>query len=268
MSSPGTAVGDSGGTPARQLTEPMRELCVFALLAGNAVFLLLGLTRLLLVVDGWGSQFGPRSVNAFPTFVGPVSLALPMAAMLLATHISPMVARSRAVVLTVLVEYGVSALFGLITFLGAFAQGLFSARATVEGTLERGVWLGFLVVAGAVALRLQLGLFPRPRRHPYAAGYLPTTYGQPYPGQPVYPHTHPLQHVNGGSPTSIADDPYAQAATSGSGWPAVPPPPMPAPIVIDPDPTTRLALPVPVTAELGGDATQVVRAPDGQVGGA
>src|SRR5262249_22091930 len=183
LSSPGTAVGGSG-TPARLLTEPMRELCALALLAGNAVFLFLGVSRLFFVIDGWGSQFGSRSVDVFPTFVGPVSLGLPVAALLLATHISPMVARSRAILLVVLVEYGASALFGLITFLGAFAHGLSSARATVEGTLERGVWLTFLVLACTFAVRLQVGLFPRARRRLYAARYLPTTYGQPYPGQP------------------------------------------------------------------------------------
>jgi len=32
--------------------------------------------------------------------------------------------------------------------------------------------------------------------------------------------------------------------------------------LIDPDPTSRIALPVPVTADLGGEATQIVRAPD------
>ena len=247
-----------GGTPARQLTEPMRELCALALLAGNAVFLVLGVSKLMFVIDGWASHFGQRCVIVFPTFVGLLSLAMPMAALLLATHISPMVPRSKLVLLGVLIEYGVSALFGAITFLGAFANELSSARLTIEGTLERAVWLSFLVLVCVISVRLQLRLYPRPKPRPYADPYLPTTYGQPYPGQPLYPQTYPPQRHNGGSPASISGDPIVAPATSGSGWPAVPPPPMPSPLVVDPDPTTRIELPVPVTAELGGDATQVI----------
>ncbi len=275
--SPVTAAGKPGGTPARQVTEPIREVSALALLAGNAVFLLLGVSRLLFVLDGWSSSFGQRCTDAFPTFVGLLSLGLPMASLLVATHIKPMVLRSRQILLTVLIEYAVSAVFGAVTFLGAFAHGLNSARATIEGILQRGVWLAFLILVCVVAVRIQLRLFPRPKPAPYAAGYLPTSYGQPYPGQPMFPQTYPPQRpAGGGSPASTSGDPYAtqttvpqtsvpqtsvpqttvpQAtvpqtvaaqntaarATSGSGWPAVPPPPMPAPLVVDPlviDPPT------------------------------
>jgi hypothetical protein len=265
LSSPVTAIGSPGGTPARQLTEPLRELCAFALLAGNAVFLLLGISRLFIVIDGWASQFGQRCVLVYPTFVGLVSLALPMGALLLATHLAPMIPRSKLVVLGVAIEYGVSALFGVITFLGAFAHGLSSARETLEGTLERGVWLAFLVLACVIALRLQLRLYPpTPRRPAYADAYLPTTYGKPYPGQPLYPQSYPTR-TNGSAATVVASgavpptDPFDDAATSGSGWPAVPPPPMPT-LLLDADPTTRIELPVP--AESGGEATQIMRAPE------
>jgi hypothetical protein len=241
----------------------MRELCALALLAGNAVFLALGLSQLFFVIDGWASEFGQRCLTVFPTFVGIVSLSAPMAALLLATHVAPMVTRSKLIVLGVIIEYGVSALFGVISFLGAFAQGLNSVRATFEGTLERGVWLALLVLACVIATRLQMGLYPRPVPPSYAEpGYLPATYGRPYPGQPLYPHAYPTQRRNGIA-VAIADpiDPFETAMTSGSGWPAIPPPPMPSPLLVDPDPTTRIELPVPVTAELGGEATQIVRAP-------
>jgi hypothetical protein len=248
----------------------MRELCALALLAGNAVFLFLGLSRLFFVIDGWASEFGQRCLTVFPTFVGIVSLAAPMAALLLATHIAPMVTRSKLVVLGVIIEYGVSALFGVISFLGAFAQGLNSVRATLEGTLERGVWLAFLVLACVIAARLQMRLYPRPKPQPVAEpSYLPTSYGQPYPGQPLYPQSYPAQRRNGVVRAAVAEpiDPFEAAVTSGSGWPAVPPPPMPSPLLIDPDPTTRLELPVPVTAELSGEETQIVRAPGEHDGG-
>ncbi len=51
------------------------------------------------------------------SFVGPLALALPVLALLLATP-RPMVGPDPQIVLAALIEYGVSAVFGLITFLG------------------------------------------------------------------------------------------------------------------------------------------------------
>jgi hypothetical protein len=254
---------DGGNGPrARRFTEPLRELSVFALLGGNAVFLLIGVTRLFVVIDGWASDFGRRCDETFPTFVGPASLGLPVLAVLLATHVEPMVPRTRLVLLAAIAEYGVSAFFGVLTFLGAFAYDLRSPRAVIEGVLVSGVWLAFLVLGCLLLYRIWRGLFPpAPPRSPVYGGYAPTTYGKPYPGQPMYPQP--------GTPASPAGQSPAAA-----GWPEVPPPPMPAPITIEADPTTRLT-PVPVepgaepTAQLpvrspspetetGGDATQVV----------
>jgi hypothetical protein len=118
------------------------------------------------------------------------------------------------------------------------------------------------VLVCVISVRLQLRLYPGRKPQPYGGQYLPSTYGQPYPGQPLYPQAYPPQRNNGGSPASISGDPFVPPATSGSGWPAVPPPPMPSPLVVDPDPTTRIELPVPVTGEFGGDTTQVLRAPN------
>jgi hypothetical protein len=268
----------------------MRELIALALLAGNAVFLFVGVCRLFFVLTGWVELFGQRCEANFPTFVGLVSLVLPMAALILATHIKPMVPRTRAIVLAVAIEYGASAVFGLVTFLGAFAHDLDSPGDTIEGLLERGVWIAFLVLACVLVARVQMGLFPRPAARPYAQpqSYLPTTYGQPYPGQPLYPQTYPPARTSpatgstptvatagspagslaggspaGGSPAAgspVTGDP--NAATQRSGWPAVPPPPMPALPTVDADPTTRIALPVPPTTDLDGDATQIVKAPE------
>ena len=228
------------GPRARRFTEPLRELSVFALLAGNAVFLLIGVTRLFVVIDRWASDFGLRCSEVFPAFVGPYALGLPILAVLLATHVEPMVHRTRLVLLVALGEYGVSAFFGALTFLGAFAYDLRSPRAVIEGVLLRGVWLGFLVLGGMVLYRLWRGLFPPPPRSPAYGGYGSTTYGKPYPGQPMYPQP--------GAPTSPTGQSSVTPAgqQSAAAWPEVPPPPMPAPITIEPDPTTRLT---PVAAE-------------------
>ena len=74
----------AGGRP---FTEPLRETAALALLAGNAVFLFLGFTSLFFVLDGWAAEFGARSAATFPVFVGPLSLGLPIVAVLLATHV-------------------------------------------------------------------------------------------------------------------------------------------------------------------------------------
>jgi len=250
-SSPVTTVGTTAGTPARQFTEPLREMCALALLGGNAVFLFLGFTGLFFVIDRWASDFGLRCAAVFSTFVGPLALGLPMAAMLLATHVAPMVPRSRIILLTALIEYGVSAFFGAVTFLGAFASDLVSVRATLEGLLGRSVWLGFLIVASIVVVRAWMGLFPapKPKRVAYAGGYAQPAYGRPYPGQPMYPHA--TYQPGSAAPTYPASD----EPTSETGWPLVPPPPMPGPLAVDADPTIRVA---PMTIEIAGDATQAI----------
>lgn len=256
LTSPITTAGPPlGTTPARQFTEPLRELGAIALLAGNAVFLALGFSGLFFVIDRWATDFGLRCAAVFGTFAGPLSIGLPLAAMLLATHVAPMVRRTRPILMTVCVELGVSAFFGFITFLGAFANDLSSARATAEGLARRSVWLGFLVLACIVVVRVWMGLYPAPKPRP--AGYLPyaqPTYGRPYPGQPMYPQ-----------PTyrpGIAEPDYARAVaetTPETGWPVVPPPPTPAPLVV---PTAEPTMHIPpFTVEMGGDATQKVPLP-------
>jgi hypothetical protein len=236
VSTPTTAPAPSGGTLARQFTEPLRELSVLALLGGNAVFLFLGFSDLFLVIDRWASDFGLRCAQVFPTFVGPISLGLPIAAMLLATHVAPMIRRARLVLIVVLAELGVSALFGAITFLGGFAHDLSSARATIENTLWRIVWLGFLVLACVLVARLWLGLYPTAKPGPAGySGYGQPSYGRPYPGQPLYPQDVPTYSA-GAAPVVPGQSGSPAAAMSAptpvTGWPVVPPPPMPEPLVV------------------------------------
>jgi hypothetical protein len=274
-SNPVTTQAPPVTTPARQFTEPLRELSAFALLIGNGVFLALGFSGLFFVVHRWGADFGLRSEAVFSTFVGPVSLGFPLVAMLLATHVAPMVRRARSVLMTIMVQLGVSAVFGAITFLGAFAHDLSSARATIEGTLGRAVWLAFLVLACIIFTRLWLGLNPAPKPRPAGySGYGQPTYGRPYPGQPLYPHsTYPAGsgQAAAGSPTAgspSAGSPGAVSAgtgiedpadTASTGWPLVPPPPRPAPLVVESagDQTMRISIPPPGQA---GDLTQKVPA--------
>lgn len=256
MSSPVTAAAPAGGTAARQFTEPLRELGVFALLAGNGVFMFLGFSGLFFVIERWASDFGLRCAQVFSTFVGPVSLGLPIVALLLATHVAPMIRRARLAMIVILSELGVSAVFGSLTFLGAFAHDLSSPRSTIEGTLWRIVWLGFLVLAAVLTVRLWLGLYPPPKPAPAGYPYPQPSYGRPYPGQPLYPQQAPTY---AGTPQPGVGAAGLADATPSTGWPLVPPPPMPEPLVVAiAEPTVRVS---PQTIEISGDLTQQMPAP-------
>jgi hypothetical protein len=221
----------------------MRETVALALLAGNAVFLFLGFTGLVFVLDGWAVGFGGRSVEQFPVFVGPFSVGLPMLAVLLATHVTPALRRYRLILMTAAIEYAVSAVFGLATFLGAFADDLPAARATLEGLLYRGVWLGFLALGALVLARLYVGLIPGPalflggspvRRRGDLSGGRGTMYRSA---------TGQAGSTGGSAGSDDAEVPNYDGPTVDSGWPVVPPPPRPEPLVVPEDATMR----VPVT---------------------
>ncbi len=230
---------------------------MLALLAGNAVFLFLGFSHLFLVIDRWATDFGLRCAQVFSTFVGPIGLGLPIAALLLATHVAPMIRRARLVLIVVLSELGVSALFGAITFLGGFAHDLSSARNTIENTLWRAIWLAFLVLAGVIAVRLWMGLYPSAKPGPGTyGGYGQPSYGRPYPGQPLYPQDVPNYPAGA---AAVPGQPNSPAALSQpipvTGWPIVPPPPRPEPLVVPTGdltqhlPTVQPASPTPAPPE-------------------
>jgi hypothetical protein len=246
----------------------MRQLGATALLIGNGVFLFVGLSDLIFVVSGWASDFGVRSAAAFGAFAGPLAIALPLLAVLIATHIAPTVPQARTIVMAALGSYGVSAFFGLITYLGAFAGDLFSIRATFDGLLVRTVWLAFLTVAAMTVYRIYRSTYPStPSKAAYSYG--PTMYGRPYPGQPMYPQ--PTYKTGSAEPNyeRIHEPASFDGPTAETGWPAVPlqpvppqpvppqpvpPPPAGAPVAA-PDPTVRMAAP----RESPGEPTRLMR---------
>jgi len=173
----------------------MRYLAVCALLAGNGALLFLGVSDLLFVVSGWVTRFGARSEVVFDTFAGPVAIALPLLAMLIATHVHAVLPQARVILQVALAEYAVSGFFGVITYLGAFAEDVFSVRSTVNGLISRAVWLAFLTIAAIAVFRVYRALYPPMPHPPY--GYAPPVYGQPYPGQPTYPRPGNYSTVHG-----------------------------------------------------------------------
>jgi hypothetical protein len=195
-------VTDPQQQDASQFTKPWRELVAWVLLAGNAIFLLIALFWLIFVIDGWASGFGGRANGTFGVFIGVESIGLPMIAFLIATHVRPPVPRARLVTLGVLIEYGVSAFFGVVTYVAAFADDISSnasARFVFERLLQRTVWLALFAIAAFLVVRAWTGLYGLPR-------------GLPRLTWPERPH-----------PTTPAAPPQT------SGWPDVPPPPMPNP---------------------------------------
>ncbi len=184
----------------RAATRPLRPAAIMALLAGNAILLLVGVGQLLFARVDWAAGFGLRSTQAFPLLAGPTAIALPLAAILLATHVEPVLASARLITAVAVAQFGVSLVFGGITYLWSFAHELSSGWATLLGLASRSVWLGLLIFATVIGVRVVERtppgpqLIPRPR--PAAGGAVwplvapPAAPPRPDPGvriQPVQP---------------------------------------------------------------------------------
>ncbi|MFB9185266.1 hypothetical protein ACFFX1_44715 [Dactylosporangium sucinum] len=172
-----TAAGEP--KPARQFTAPYRELAALVLLGVGALFLLVGLIRLL---TSFTQDFLLNAGGSFGTFVSLETVALPIIAVLLATHIEPAVSRARVVVLGALIEYAVSALFGVVLILASLIGDLqtdgVSFGFVLASFLGRLGMMGLLGLALFLVIRIYLGAY---------APAKPVQYAYPY-GQPGYPY--------------------------------------------------------------------------------
>jgi hypothetical protein len=231
---PAPAPVGNGKDPAT-ITAPFRELAALILAGAAAVFLVVAFLDLFFVIDGFASLFGVRAEADFPEFVGPWSIGFPLGAVLLATHVKPVVARARLITLGALIEYGVAALFGVITLLATFIHevsggpyGSGSIRTGFFNLLDRLVWLGLLAFAGYLVLRIWRGVFsvPRPQAPPQGYGYGGTTYGGTTYGAPGYPQ-QPAGYGAPGYPQQYGQPGYPPAAPPAAppaGYPSYPPP--------------------------------------------
>ncbi|MFI6328699.1 hypothetical protein ACIBBG_10450 [Micromonospora chersina] len=182
MTSPAEpASGDT--TQASQLTKPLRELAALVLLGANAVLLFVGLLRLLVPVDDY-STFSGRAGSTFFAFVGLESTVLPLLAVLLATHVRPVLPKAKLITQVALVEYAVSAVFGALTFLiwmvGRLADG--EVLDAFLGLLTRVAWLAVFAIAAFVVFKIWRTLYYVPKPKPQ-----PGVYGQAQPGWPQQP---------------------------------------------------------------------------------
>ncbi|WP_422734261.1 hypothetical protein ACN26Y_03085 [Micromonospora sp. WMMD558] len=186
-------------TPASQLTRPLREPAAFVLLGANAVFLFVGLIRLL-TPTGYGTFTG-RAGSAFFAFAGIEAVVLPLLAVLLATHLRPVLPRAKLITQVAVGEYAVSTALGGLTFLiwsfGRLAEG--EVTDAFLGVLARLAGLALLVTAGYAVYRIWRTLYYVPKPKPQ-----PGVYGKPqsgWPGgHPGHPGGHPGQPGQPGQP--------------------------------------------------------------------
>ncbi|WP_328367150.1 hypothetical protein OHQ88_21885 [Micromonospora zamorensis] len=188
-------------TKARQLTKPLRELAALALLGANAVFLFVGLLRLIAPNDY--SSFTDRAGSAFYAFIGVEAVVLPLLAVLLATHVSPVLPKAKLITQVALAEYAVSALFGTLTML-IWTVGRLAETEVLDallGVLTRFAWMVIFAVAAWVVYTVWRAHYYVPRPKPQ-----PGVYGQAQPGWPQQQGVWPGQGQPGGQPQG--------------GWPA------------------------------------------------
>jgi hypothetical protein len=168
-----------GEKDAVRFTAPHRELAALILVGAASVLLLLAFIGLFVVIDGFSSFFGARAEGSFDSFVGLLTIVMPLGAVLLATHVKPMVRQARLITLVALVDYGVAALFGIITLFAGFIHALQgqsnlglngSFRTAFIELLGRLVMLGLLAFAAFLVWRVWQGVFAVPRPAPAPEG--------------------------------------------------------------------------------------------------
>ncbi|MEU5907642.1 hypothetical protein [Micromonospora sp. NPDC047527] len=199
---------------ARQLTKPLRELGALALLGANAVLLFVGLLRLLSPNDY--ADITDRAGGAFFAFIGVEAVALPLLAVLLATHISPIVPKAKLITQVALGEYAFSALLGTLTMLVWTVGRLAEAEIldALLGVLSRFAWLIIFGVAAWVVFTVWRRLYyvPKPKAQP-------GVYGQPQPGWPQQQGGWPAPGQPGGQPQGGWPAPGQPGGQPQEGWP-------------------------------------------------
>ncbi|WBB64907.1 hypothetical protein [Micromonospora sp. WMMD812] len=196
---------------ARQLTKPLRELAALVLLGANAVLLFVGLIRLLTPAD-FGS-FTDRAGAAYGAFVGVEAVVMPVLAVLLATHVQPVLPKAKLITQVALGEYAVSALFGALTLMIWLVGRLAEAEVldALLGLLARLAWLAVFAVAAYVVFTIWRAWYYVPKPKPQ-----PGVYGSPQPGWPQQPGGWPGAGQAGGYP----GQPGGYPAPGQPGYPA------------------------------------------------
>lgn len=207
-----------------QMTKPLRDPGALVLVGANALLLLVGLINLAMPAFE-ADTFTRRAGDGFFDFVGLTGILLPLAAVLLASHVQPVSGKGRLITIIALAEYAFSALLGMVALFAWFAGSLTDSafRPAFTGLLVRVAYLAIFVSAALVLFKVGRVLLFVDRPTPQAFGYGQQGYGQsgypqqsgfppPYAQQPGYPAGYPQGY---GQPAS-AQQP------AGYGQPAMP----------------------------------------------
>ena len=195
---------------AGQHTKPYRQVIALALL-GVAVLGFLWHVLGLLLPDRDAGSFTDRAAGLlYSEFIGVVVVGLPVVAVLIASHVAPVLQRAKAITLGALALYGLVSALALLSLVSGVLQVLdhLAPKNLVYLLVLVGIRFGMLSIAIFVVLRTYLGQFVTKAPTPVFGGYPQQQYGgQPYP-QPPYQPPAPA------TPATAAPAAPAQAATA------------------------------------------------------
>jgi len=210
------------GRPVVPVIRPLRDLAAYALVAAPAVWLFVAIVQL--VPSGVGQDFLTRVQNSFYSYVNLEIIAMPLAAVLLATLVEPRHKHARLITLAALVEYAVAAFFGVVFgFLIAVVKlAGFSVRVAFEEMLVRAAWLAVFALAAYTVLTIWRSLYATPKPQPGMYGQPQQPWGQqPQWGQPGFPPPAAGQPAPGyGQPGAGYAQPGPGFAQPGPGFAA------------------------------------------------
>ncbi|MBN1172691.1 MAG: hypothetical protein JXA67_11005, partial [Micromonosporaceae bacterium] len=168
---------------AIQFTKPLRQLAALALVSIEALFLVVALIDIFIILITTDDHIATAVGSDFSRCVDLLRIALPLIAVLIATHIRPMTANAKVVTLIALIEYCAAAVLGILLMItglvGQFGDyelypSTGKGRIIIE-VFERLGWLAFLGIALLVVFRVYQGMFMVPK----PVGYPQGVYGQP-----------------------------------------------------------------------------------------
>lgn len=187
---------------AAQFTKPFRQLAAVVLVSVDALLLVAALAGIFLALVASDEGFATLAGADFSKSVNVATIAFPIVAVLIATHLRPAVAMSKTIVLLAVVEYIAAAVLGVLSMIAGFVaamsddrmiddtwgwmstalsssgQGTITGRAVIV-LLERFGWLAVLGTALYVMIKLYRGQFgTAPAVAAY--GYPQSGYGQQY----------------------------------------------------------------------------------------
>jgi hypothetical protein len=177
---------------ARETVAPVRDLAGFVLLGVTAVLLLTAFVNL---VPTERQRFGGFSYAFFvavqpPGFLGLLTVAAPLLAVLAVTTLGDPTPRARPITMVAMVALAITIFFGLVVemligFIGTVAE--LSFVDGVKSVLPDVAALGSALLALLVVFRIWQGMFYVPRPKPVAQqGWSGYGYQAPY-GQPGHP---------------------------------------------------------------------------------